>query len=778
MYQILFKKITSFITLAAFLLSCVPPLYAQSLLDLPKPGSLVALSPASDPLMLRGIKVDPQHPLNIDFILDQGNDPSSKDELSSKAEIPVRDFLAALTIPEDDLWVNLSPYEKDRIIPDAFSLTEMGRSFLEQDYLLKQLTASMLHPDSALGKRFWDKVYADAYARYGTTDIPLDTFNKVWITPATATVYESDRAAFVVEAKFKVMMEEDYLALKEHPGMGTMPSTDQQLTQIGRDALREIIIPALEREVNEGAAFGRLRQIYHALLLGLWFKKKLKGSSLDTAYFGRNKVEGISTHDPQFSARVYQTYLEAFHKGVYNFIRDESDHMSGEVLPRKYFSGGVNFTDCAQKTFFTRAQDSLKGVLRTGFFVLAMTASVTALAQTQVTSLTLNGEKVLPDSTSIAAVIADAKSTTILRQGGLLAGRVHPIKKIVMDRKSNFLGDYSNGLIVMGGAVLDPQGVPVSLGRDVYKVNGKKFLALFSHEQAHSWGVRAAKAFTDALLKAMQVNHDAKGLELVRQAQVYFATVYVKDRNALLLKLAYEEDPEARKSLRTGYFNEYPLNIKSLFKSPLSEGGRKTLKDYLIFLIRTSPDDGVGELPAYILQGMVTDTSVPPSADELQELLHAVVSNLLVHLQENPEYDTVMVNFINDMYKTTGSRMHMDPEAAREMLKKAVKSSMMSKNSASVERMIASIAGIAREFDPHGVYKAVPDFAQDNAPADKGASTGGIDLTADNTPLKVTADGQMADLNIHGPIKGLSSRITGIASLADLWGFLEVAPVH
>ena len=64
MYQILFKKFISFITLAAFLLSCVPTLYAQSLLDLPKPGSLVALSPVSDPLMLRGIKVDPQHPLD------------------------------------------------------------------------------------------------------------------------------------------------------------------------------------------------------------------------------------------------------------------------------------------------------------------------------------------------------------------------------------------------------------------------------------------------------------------------------------------------------------------------------------------------------------------------------------------------------------------------------------------------------------------------------------------------------------------------------------------
>ena len=56
----------------------------------------------------------------------------------------VKYFLAALTIPEKDLWVNLSPYEKDRVITDEFGSTEMGRDLLAQDYMLKQLTSSLI----------------------------------------------------------------------------------------------------------------------------------------------------------------------------------------------------------------------------------------------------------------------------------------------------------------------------------------------------------------------------------------------------------------------------------------------------------------------------------------------------------------------------------------------------------------------------------------------------------------------------------------------------------
>jgi len=44
--------------------------------------------------------------------------------------------LASLAVPDDNQWVNLSPYERDRIIKFDFGKTEMGRDLLAQDYTL------------------------------------------------------------------------------------------------------------------------------------------------------------------------------------------------------------------------------------------------------------------------------------------------------------------------------------------------------------------------------------------------------------------------------------------------------------------------------------------------------------------------------------------------------------------------------------------------------------------------------------------------------------------
>ena len=89
------------------------PAYAQDF-RLPAPGVMVRLSPEFNPPILKGIKVHPDNPFRFDFILDQGDSlplvggqgrgiSNKKPPNSSNISWP------ALTIPEKDLWVNLSP---------------------------------------------------------------------------------------------------------------------------------------------------------------------------------------------------------------------------------------------------------------------------------------------------------------------------------------------------------------------------------------------------------------------------------------------------------------------------------------------------------------------------------------------------------------------------------------------------------------------------------------------------------------------------------------------
>ena len=175
---------------------------------LPQNG-ILSLTPAYTPLLVKGITVHPESPFQFDFIVDTGNSNLSGPALNNESMKMIKYFLAALTIPEKEMWVNLSPLEKDRIVPQGLGQTDMGRDLLEQDYLLKRLTASLIYPEAGLGKEFWAKIYAQAKAQFGTTDLPINTFNKVWIVPDKATVYEHKNNAYVVSSHLKVMLERD-----------------------------------------------------------------------------------------------------------------------------------------------------------------------------------------------------------------------------------------------------------------------------------------------------------------------------------------------------------------------------------------------------------------------------------------------------------------------------------------------------------------------------------------------------------------------------------------
>jgi len=402
----------SFVILFAFLANTFGPLPLAQAQDfrLPAPGVMVHLSPEFNPPILKGLKVHPDNPFRFDFILDKGdsnpvnpetptrghvqvritknvspgslpsnealkvkapqvNNQNDDQELRTEANKLIKYFLASLTIPEKDLWVNLSPYEKDRIIPQSFGLTEMGRDLLAEDYMLKQITASLIYPEGETGKKFWKRIYEEAAKKFGTTNIPVNTFNKVWIVPEKAVVYENAKAgtAYVVESKLKVMLEQDYLALS-HTVILASPTVipakagihnKNDISALGSQIVREIIIPQLTKEVNEGKNFAQLRQVYNSLILATWYKKKIKDSILEQVYADKNKVAGVgyekflsSPNENNMSSpnvligdpeHIYQQYLKAFKKGVYNYIKEEPDPLTQATIPRKYFSGGMIF---------------------------------------------------------------------------------------------------------------------------------------------------------------------------------------------------------------------------------------------------------------------------------------------------------------------------------------------------------------------------------------------------------------------------------------------------
>lgn len=322
-------------------------------LVLPAPGTMVPLSAPLVVAKLKGIKVHPENPFQFDFILDRGQDTSSDEVLKNTTTDLIKYFLASITTPEKDLWVNLSPYEKERIVPESFGKTTMGRDLLALDYLLKQITASLIYPEKEVGKKFWNRVYEEAGKRFGTANVPINTFNKVWIVPNKAVVYENAKAgtAYIVEANLKVMLEADYLALDKNN------QTANEKQTISSQIVREVVVPILTEEVNHGANFTKMRQVYYAYILAAWYKKKIKDSILNNVYGDQNKVAGVSIDNPNQKQEIYDRYLQAFKKGVYSYIKDDVDFQTKKMIPKKYFSGGMKF-DSAMITYTSGAIDT------------------------------------------------------------------------------------------------------------------------------------------------------------------------------------------------------------------------------------------------------------------------------------------------------------------------------------------------------------------------------------------------------------------------------------
>lgn len=288
-------------------------------LGLPEPTALLGLTNKSYEPILKGVSFDPDNPMMISFIIDKGSkDKVNKEEINNFVEY----FLAGLTLPDSEFWVNLSPYENDRIISDALQGTKVAHQLLSQDYVLKVLSSSLTHPKTPTGSEYWKIMTAGAENSL--------SFDKVWISSAKASVYElkTKNTVLINESSLIAQTETDYIAQKD--------SHDSQAMSA--------ILADLTKEVNTGKHFAQLRQVYNALILSKWVKNNIleilnDNVSFIHGYTNSSKTKGIDLSDPKIKNQVYSLYLESIKNGSYNFIDKVKENDIAST--RKYFSGGL-----------------------------------------------------------------------------------------------------------------------------------------------------------------------------------------------------------------------------------------------------------------------------------------------------------------------------------------------------------------------------------------------------------------------------------------------------
>lgn len=306
---------------------------------LPAASSDFLLGAKCNALLPQGLTIDPSQPFRFDLLVESSDAGMPDGVLREESQKLVKYFLASVAIPGNELWVNLSPRERDRMLTENFGRTDMGRDLMIQDYWLKTLSTQATNPESQTGKIFWDKLYEKIYETYGRIDVPVESFQRVWIVPQSADVVVTDRSAYITNARLRVMLESDYLRQTK----GAAEDQDSQMNIMSTDVMREIVIPYLEERVNSGDEFANLRQIYRALILAVWFKKNLQSSVFHQLYADQGQVNGIDLKSDTWKSQVFDKYLENFRAGAYNIIKDQYDPSRQEVTAHSYFSGGVDY---------------------------------------------------------------------------------------------------------------------------------------------------------------------------------------------------------------------------------------------------------------------------------------------------------------------------------------------------------------------------------------------------------------------------------------------------
>jgi hypothetical protein len=182
----------------------------------PDPELLLFPSKRSHEATLNVIQVNPEENVNFQFGVDtvgpecDGRPMSDADKKAIQGRF-FEYFFTALSMKNEDAWVNLGPDDRNRMLPEYLSGTSMGRIMLDSDYNLKRLSSSLIHPDCETGKRFWKKVFSAAQDKFSTTEMPYDVFTRVWMVPGEIILYEWENWCYLAYSSLKVMCEKDFL---------------------------------------------------------------------------------------------------------------------------------------------------------------------------------------------------------------------------------------------------------------------------------------------------------------------------------------------------------------------------------------------------------------------------------------------------------------------------------------------------------------------------------------------------------------------------------------
>ncbi len=310
--------------------------------------------------------------INFDLILKaqkaKGDGPGI--DLINSTSIGATAFMTGLAVPDNKFWVNLNPWEEDRIIDDQLRQSEVGRIMLEADLQMKRDFSNYGNPcTNETGKALHklldvrhDTLVQQCMKKFPgeVRDIDNIQFKPVtrhWIIPEKIYAYTNGTRIYLINATLAINSE----PAANHSSFGVV---NQDIRTLSKGCLEELnrsakeygeyfreledrmIHPYVVADVNCGAKYENLRNVYVALALAQWYKSRVS-LHIDIFQDRLNSPNStvLASQRSWNPNEIWNDYVYSFKNGEYKcWDNTTTKTAKGAYTESSYCSaGGVDF---------------------------------------------------------------------------------------------------------------------------------------------------------------------------------------------------------------------------------------------------------------------------------------------------------------------------------------------------------------------------------------------------------------------------------------------------
>ena len=280
-------------------------------------------------------------------------------------------FFTGLILPNSRFWVNLNPWEPERIVDEDVGITDVGRIMLEADLQMKRDFCKHENPcQSEIGERYWasldnkrEQLVSECMNNYpgqieDTDNVLFAAATRHWIVPDEVTARGDGDEVYIIDAIMDIYSEPVY----EH---STFKIANQSKTLISEDCLEclseaareygryameleeKLVLPLVVKEVNSGEDYSDLRQVYVSLALAQWYKEHVGRQHVFSDFIDSSNLVGLESEAAWNSKDIWLEYVKSYEEGEYRCEKAHTYHKGSYIVTETsvYISGGVDFGD-------------------------------------------------------------------------------------------------------------------------------------------------------------------------------------------------------------------------------------------------------------------------------------------------------------------------------------------------------------------------------------------------------------------------------------------------